>query len=166
MRGCERKASRRGQEQLGQPRNSPWTPWKRQEQPGAARGNPGSDPGRLGRARGSPGVPRSSQQTARSHQELPGALRRRQETPGLGLASQGDPSQEPGSRSSEFTLWGSFTFYYVVEERERSCGGTVVCGRELNLSLSVVCKGARPCTASATVRVYRKMLATLSWFRV
>ena len=95
---------KRLQEQPGQRRSSPWTPWKRQEQPGAARGNPGINQGRLGRARGSPGVPRSSQQTARSHQELPGAARSTQEPPGLGLESQGDPSQEETLRSSEFTL--------------------------------------------------------------
>ena len=78
-------------------------PWKHQEQLGAARGNPGVDHGRLGRARGSPGVPRSKQ-TARSHQELPAAARSSQEPPGLGLESQGDPSQEPRLRSSGFTL--------------------------------------------------------------
>ena len=94
-------AARTAQEQ---PRNSPWTPWKRQEQPGAARGNPGINQGRLGRARGSPGVPRSSQQTARSHQELPGAARSTQEPPGLGLESQGDPSQEATLRSQGLTL--------------------------------------------------------------
>ena len=39
--------------------DKPWTPWKHQTQPGAAIGIPGKDPGRLGRATGSPGVPRS-----------------------------------------------------------------------------------------------------------
>ena len=103
------------QEMPGAARTAQGQPMDALEESGAGRGNPGIDQGRLGRARGNPGAPRSSQQTARSHQELAGAARSTQEPPGLGLESQGDPSQE--ATVAELGVYALGFFNFLLRSR-------------------------------------------------
>ena len=74
--------------------------------------------------------PRSSQEQPADSQEPPVAARSSQEhpePPGLGLESQGDPSQEATLAELGVYALGIFYFYYVVEERESAAVGARSC---------------------------------------